>query len=81
MDRNENHARPHFHIDYGKSFHSATYAVDSGKRLVGSLPRKYDRRISAWTERNKEKLIELWNRMRNDTDYGDVLVELRTDDP
>jgi len=81
MDRNENHARPHFHIDYGNSRHCATYAVDTGERLVGTLPSKYDRLISAWAIRNSIRLIDLWDRMRSDVDFAEVLVVLRADEP
>lgn len=31
MDGNQNHRRPHIHIDYGKDYHSASYAIDTGE--------------------------------------------------
>ena len=81
MDRHENHARPHLHIDYGRKFHTATYSVDTGERLVGSLARKYDKRISVWIKRNRANLMELWNRMRSDLEYKAICIELREDKP
>jgi Domain of unknown function (DUF4160) len=36
------HHLPHIHIDYGKQHHVASYAIDSGLRIAGSLSPKYD---------------------------------------
>lgn len=61
MDGNKNHKRPHLHVDYRKERHVASYAIDTGERLVGSLDRKYDREVAEWIEKHRDKLLELWN--------------------
>jgi Domain of unknown function (DUF4160) len=57
MYQEQNHGRAHFHVDYGTKNHSASYAVDTGERLDGSLPRKYDRAISQWAAKNRDGLF------------------------
>ena len=75
MDANKNHGRPHVHIDYGKSYHAASYAIDTGERLVGES--KYDRKISEWIGRHRPKLLEAWNLMQAGKDASPVVCELR----
>jgi hypothetical protein len=60
MDGNLNHKRPHIHIDYGKQHHVASYAIDSGERLVGSLDRKYDKQVQAWIAMHRDQLLQAW---------------------
>jgi len=55
------HARPHFHVDYGPHSHSASFAVDTGQRIEGNLPSKYDKAIASWAEKNKTDLLSTWN--------------------
>lgn len=54
------HSRPHFHVDYGSENHVASYAIDTGERLNGSLAKKYDKVVCAWVERNREALSSVW---------------------
>ena len=56
IDGNRNHKRPHIHIDYGRKFHAATYATDTGERLVGD--RKYDYEVFEWIGKNRPKPID-----------------------
>ena len=60
MYKETQHARPHIHIDYGKERHIASYALDTGVRLAGDLDRRYDKAISAWIARVKERLFNIW---------------------
>lgn len=55
------HARPHFHVDYGPKSHSASYAIDTGERLEGHLPAKYDRAVADWVRGNRAPLLSAWN--------------------
>src|SRR5215471_6491759 len=48
MYQERGHRRPHFHVDYGPSNHSASYGIDTGERIEGHMPRKYDHAISSW---------------------------------
>ncbi len=45
MYQEKGHSRAHFHIDYGRVNHVASYAVDTGERLDGNLDKKYDRAV------------------------------------
>jgi adenosyl cobinamide kinase/adenosyl cobinamide phosphate guanylyltransferase len=75
MDANKNHGRPHVHIDYGRSHHAASYAIDNGERLIGES--KYDREISEWIGKHRPKLLEVWNLMQAGKDAAPVVCELR----
>lgn len=65
MYQEPGHARPHFHVDYGTQNHSATFAVDTGQRIEGTLPRKYDKAIAAWAETNKPHLLAAWDDLQS----------------
>lgn len=60
MYQERGHQTPHVHVDYGRTNHAASYSLESGKRLVGSLPTKYDREIGAWIANNRGKLLKVW---------------------
>lgn len=77
MDANKNHKRPHVHIDYGKEYHSATYAIDTGVRLACELDLKYDRMIKEWIENNRESLIKAWDETQSGKYPERIISELR----
>jgi hypothetical protein len=79
MYQEAGHALPHIHIDYGNQHHAASYSVDSGLRIVGDLPAKYDGDVSSWLERNRSKLLELWNSLQDGKQYEHLLAELSGD--
>lgn len=58
------HQRPHFHVDYGRESHVASYAIDSGERLDGTLHPKYDKAIASWTDKNRELLLKTWSALQ-----------------
>jgi hypothetical protein len=60
MYQERGHIMPHIHIDYGRTIHVASYSVETGERLEGNLPKKYDIDVSNWLSTNKEKLVEIW---------------------
>lgn len=60
-----NHPRPHFHIDYGKGNHSASFAIDTGKKLVGDLPNKYVKSIENWAADNRRQLLAIWDDLQS----------------
>jgi hypothetical protein len=41
MWQEQNHQRPHFHIEY-KQEYSASYSVDTMERLAGEMPNRYE---------------------------------------
>lgn len=65
MYQEPGHARPHFHVDYGRQNHSASFAVDTGQRIEGTLPSKYDKSIAAWAETNRPHLLAAWNDLQS----------------
>jgi Domain of unknown function (DUF4160) len=77
MDGNKNHTRPHVHIDYGKEYHVASYAIDTGDRLVGNLDTKYDRAAREWIAGNRVKLFEAWELMQAGKTADPIAYELR----
>ena len=61
MYQEKGHQSPHVHIDYGKQTHTASYSINTGELLVGSMNRKYDKRIKEWVVNNQTKLDLLWS--------------------
>ena len=76
MYRELNHGRPHFHVDYGASNHSASYAVDTGERLDGSLPTKYDRAVAQWAVSNRVQLHSTWLELQGGKDGRKFIAAL-----
>lgn len=72
MDGNLNHYRAHLHVDYRKQRHVATYAIDTGKRLIGDRT-PYDDDISAWIGKHRADLQKVWDDMRG-SGYSELTV-------
>jgi hypothetical protein len=81
MDGNKNHRRPHIHIDYANSRHSASYAIDTGERLAGSMANQYDRQVRKWIDDCRPKLLELWQRVQAGERTDPIIAELRGNSP
>lgn len=77
MDGNKNHKRPHVHIDYGKQYHVASYAIDTGERIVGNLHRSYDSQVYGWIGKHRSKLFEAWELMQAGKNAAPLACELR----
>lgn len=73
------HTLPHFHIDYGGQHHTASYAIESGERIEGDLSKKYDRDVSIWLKRNRDKLLEIWKSLQTGVPHEHILAELAGD--
>lgn len=54
----ERHNSPHFHARYGES--SATFSIETGDALAGSLPKAQLRLVQAWIELRRRQLLEDW---------------------
>lgn len=74
------HDLPHIHIDYGRQHHVASFAVESGVRIGGSLSKKYDNDVSSWLDRNREKVLEIWNSLQAGSPHEHLLAELVADE-
>lgn len=70
------HQLPHIHIDYGKQHHAASYAIESGERIEGDLPKKYDRDIYNWLGRNRDKILEIWEALQTGTSHESLVTKL-----
>jgi hypothetical protein len=77
MDGDKNHGRAHIHINYKRQFHVASYAIDDGSRLAGSLDRQYDRTVKAWIEENRAKLLLVWEKVQSGEKPDGLIAELR----
>ncbi|MEK7954305.1 DUF4160 domain-containing protein [Luteolibacter soli] len=77
MYQEKGHQRPHVHIDYGKEKHAASYAIDSGERLEGSLPRRYDKAVATWIHKHRSNLNVLWAHAQKGTAIEEVLVAIQ----
>lgn len=77
MDGNRNHKRPHIHIDYGQERHVASYAIDNGERLSGTLNNKYDRLVHAWIGRNRRMLVHAWQITQSGQKPEAVIAQLK----
>ena len=65
MYQEKTHPRPHVHIDYGNSNHSASYSIKEGVRLAGNLPSKYDKKVKKWINKNTGDLIKIWDEIQD----------------
>lgn len=54
----ERHNTPHFHIRYGGQ--RATFSIESGDVLAGTLPRAQMRLVQAWVEMHRIELESNW---------------------
>ena len=63
MRREENHVRPHFHIEYKKES-SASYSIEPFERLAGDLPLKYEERVRGWVLERQKDLLATWEALQ-----------------
>ena len=49
---------PHLHATYGEE--DATFSIEQGEILEGSLPRNKQRLVQAWIEIHREDLMANW---------------------
>jgi hypothetical protein len=80
MDGNKNHPRAHLHIDYGREFRTASYAIDTGELLAAKLDRKYDRAVDDWIAICRPLLLQAWELVQTGQSASGVICELRGSD-
>jgi hypothetical protein len=49
IDSNQNHFRPHIHVDYGTQLHALSVCIKTGKILAGTISNTYLKEIINWT--------------------------------
>lgn len=69
----ENHNKPHIHIDIDQQHHVASISIETNELLAGDLPKKYRKNVLGWIEKNKEKLLKAWE-MINKGDIDDLII-------
>lgn len=74
----DNHP-PHLHVSVGNRAHCASFALD-GTFLTGNLERKQMAYVQEWICIHHEKLIQLWNIVKNGEDYSQVRREIIWED-
>ena len=57
------HHRPHFHAYYQN--HAAVYSIDLIEMLSGTLSRRQQRLVEAWSELHQGELLENWGRLQS----------------
>lgn len=70
-----NHDRPHIHINE----HEASFAVDTGKLLVGECDNKTRKLIEDWIVRHREDLQQLWNIVKRGEAYRPLIKRIKSD--
>ena len=71
MDGNLNHARAHLHIDYHRTRHLASYAIDNGELLAGDGT--YNGVVQPWIEQHRAELMRVWKGIRT-AEVDDAVV-------
>jgi Domain of unknown function (DUF4160) len=56
------HKRPHFHIEYKRQYR-ASYAIDTLERIVGYMPKQYERPVIEWAGTVKSQLTASWEQL------------------
>jgi hypothetical protein len=59
----KNHFRPHMHVTYKRDY-KASYSLDTLERIVGDMPRPYEKTIQDWAASRKPKLNQVWNDLK-----------------
>jgi hypothetical protein len=77
MDADRNHQLPHVHVDYGPQRHAASFAIETGERLAGTLDRKYDALVRDWIVATKAPLLSIWHTTRDGGDPRPFLAALK----
>jgi hypothetical protein len=65
IHKEQNHQLPHFHLEFKKEY-SASYAIETGQRLAGQVPSRYEKAMLTWAKQNSALLIKVWNSLNRD---------------
>lgn len=71
MRREQNHQRPHFHIEY-KQQYSASYAVDTLELMAGDMPKQYEVPILEWAANHRKFLAAKWESLNAGEDVREI---------
>ena len=68
------HKRPHFHIEYKRQYR-ASYAIDTLERIVGYMPKQYERPVMEWARTAQTQLATSWEQLTNGGPRLDIEIE------
>lgn len=71
------HSMPHVHIDFGELEHQASYSIKDEKRLVGDLPKKYEKELLSWIAENKSSLLTLWSEAQAGKPTDELILAIK----
>jgi hypothetical protein len=77
MYQEPGHALPHLHVDYGKENHTASYAIDPPRLLVGGLRPREETVVLTWIGAHKDQLLAAWRSFQDGNPNSALLAELR----
>ena len=56
---------------------TASYAIDDGQRLAGTLETKYDNSMRQWIAANRRTLLAVWHGVRDGGNTEQAVADLR----
>ena len=77
VDGTRNHRLPHVHVDYGKEYHTESYAIDTCERIAGELERRYDGEVCIWIAKCRPQLLKAWKLVQAGQNADVVICELQ----
>jgi len=75
MDGNRNHERAHLHLDYHRTKHMASYAIDNGQLLAGDG--SYSSVVQPWIAQHRADLMRVWHGLRGTGANSAIVAQLR----
>ena len=76
MYQEKGHKLPHIHVDYGKTYHAATFSIDPARRIEGRMDENYVYTVEDWIDKNKDVLMAIWSNLQAGGDAHDIVAEL-----
>lgn len=77
QSKEQGHNKPHLHVNVNKEY-SASIDINTGELLAGDLPTKEYNKVRRYIEKNKETLLDYWNKNTNglnvDINYSCAMI-------
>lgn len=75
IDGNLTHERAHIHLDYHRTKHMASYAIDTGELLAGDS--SYSSAVQPWIAKHRRNLMRVWKGIRGAGVDPKIVAQLR----
>jgi hypothetical protein len=69
------HKRPHFHIEYKRQYR-ASYSIDTLERIVGYMPKNYERPVLDWAKAVQPHLVNSWEQLARGGPRVDIEIDV-----